>query len=88
MTSQRIQFQDGKDTITVITELQPNGEFSAIDDGTYDGPGSAMGFGLTQLAAIFDLFGKLPRAASEREEYDHQAARFDHARDHAKHGVI
>jgi hypothetical protein len=35
--------------------LQPNGEHTAIDDDTYDGEGSPMGWGATPEAAIEDL---------------------------------
>lgn len=45
--------------IHVATELQPNGEYTAIDDDSYDGPGSAMGRGKTELEAIADLRDQL-----------------------------
>jgi len=41
--------------MNIRTTLQPNGEHSAIDDDTYDGEGSAMGWGATPEAAIEDL---------------------------------
>lgn len=89
-------FADGEETIRVrVTEHYRN-EFTAVDDATYDCDcdergffsTSPVGYGDTQLSAIADLFEKLPRAASEREERDHQAARFDHARDLRKHEAM
>ena len=47
------------DGLTVRTELQPNGEFSAIDDLTYAGEGSPMGWGHTRLGAIVDLLDQM-----------------------------
>jgi len=35
--------------------LQPNGEYTAIDDDTYDGEGSLMGWGATEAEAVEDL---------------------------------
>jgi len=49
--------------MNIRTTLQPNGEYSAIDDDTYDGEGSAMGWGATPEAAIEDLKEQL----AERE---------------------
>ena len=97
MTSQRIQFQDGdskvfsfedgEETIRVrVTEHYRN-EFTAIDAENYDYD-SPVGYGDTQMSAITDLFEKLPRAASEREERNDQAARWDRNRDYAKHGAV
>ena len=37
------------------TKLQPNGEWTAIDDDSYDGEGSPMGWGATEQAAVDDL---------------------------------
>lgn len=87
MLTQLLSFQDGEETIRVKVEKLPNGEFSAIDNDNYDGPGSPMGLGFSQLSAIADLFEQLPRAASDREERDDRAARFDRAHDLRKHEV-
>jgi hypothetical protein len=51
-----------KQTLHIITELQPNGEYTAICDETYDGPESQMGFGDTRLEAIADLCEQLVKA--------------------------
>ncbi len=37
------------------TTLQPNGEWTAIDDNSYDGEGSPMGWGATEQIAVDDL---------------------------------
>lgn len=37
------------------TERLPNGEWRAIDDNTYDGPGSIVGIGDTEDEAVDDL---------------------------------
>lgn len=79
-------FADGEFTIVVRTEEQPNGEFTAIDHDNYDA-GSAVGWGFSTIGAIADLFEKLPRAASDREDFDRNAAVFDHARDLKKNWV-
>lgn len=76
---------DGEFGINVKTEKLPNGEYAAIDADNYDGPGSPMGLGFSLLSAIADLFEQLPRAASEREERDDRAVRFDRAREYLKH---
>jgi hypothetical protein len=86
MSKQLHRFEDGDETIVVQTTLQPNGEYAAIDHENYDYD-SPVGYGLSTIGAIADLFEKLPRAASDREERDYQAARFDHARDLRKHQV-
>ncbi len=39
----------------VRTTLQPNGEYTAIDDDTNDGEGSLQGWGKTEAEAIEDL---------------------------------
>lgn len=84
-TGQQIhRFEDGDETVVVRTTKQPNGEYTAIDHENYDYD-SPVGWGHTTLAAIADLFEKMPRAASEREERDMMAARFDHQRDLRKH---
>jgi hypothetical protein len=86
MADKVFSFEDGEETIRIrVTEHYRN-EFTAIDAENYDYD-SPVGYGDTQLSAIADLFEKLPRAASEREECDHQVARFDHARDLRKHEV-
>ena len=95
MQSQLHHFQDGDETITVRTTLQPNGEYTAVDDSTYDCDcdqdgffsTSPIGWGFSTIGAIADLFEKMPRAASDRAERDDRAAHFDHARDLRKHGV-
>jgi hypothetical protein len=85
MTAKELSFEDGDETIRVrVTEHYRN-EFTAIDADNYDYD-SPVGYGDTELSAIADLFEKMPRAASEREARDYQAERWDHARDHRKHG--
>lgn len=71
------------DEITIKTEKQPNGEFTAIDADNYD-LGSPVGWGFSEFSAIANLFEQLPRAESERE--DRLAAQRDHSRDLRKHG--
>lgn len=78
-----IRFEDGDETITVKTQELFSGEYLAWD---IDRPLLASGRGFSTIGAIASLFAKLPAAASEREERDDQAARFDHARDYLKHG--
>jgi hypothetical protein len=51
-----------KQSLHVVTELQPDGEYSAFADEFYDGPGSAIGFGKTRLEAIVDLRERLVEA--------------------------
>ncbi len=75
--SQIIKFEDGEETIVVCVLEYPNGEYSACE---LEVPQHPVGFGLSSIGAIADLFKKMPRAASEREEYNHQAARWDHER--------
>jgi hypothetical protein len=41
--------------MTITTERQPNGQWTAIDADSYDGPGSPVGWGATEAAAIADL---------------------------------
>jgi hypothetical protein len=77
-------FNDGDEVIVVRTTLQPNGEYTAIDHENYDYD-SPVGWGFSTIGAIADLFEKMPRANSEREERaDRQAQAFDHAQDHRK----
>jgi hypothetical protein len=40
----------------------PDSRYSAIDDDTYDGPGSPIGTGPTEAAAIADLLEQLEDA--------------------------
>jgi hypothetical protein len=75
------------DEITVSTSLQPNGEYSAIDAENYDYD-SPMGWGCTRFSAIADLFEKLPRAKSEREDRDALAAKWDHDRSLRNEGAV
>jgi hypothetical protein len=77
-------FQDGEITITVSTVSHSNGEYSAIDADNYD---STVGWGFSTIGAIADLFERMPRAASDREERDDRSARFDRAQDHRKNWV-
>ena len=77
--SQILKFEDGDETIVVCVLEYPNGEYSACEL-INEVPQHPVGFGLSSIGAIADLFKKMPRAASEREEYNHQAARWDHAR--------
>ena len=42
-----------------VTERLPNGEWSAIDDDSYDGPGSPMGRGKTGHEAVVDLMDQI-----------------------------
>ena len=76
-------FDDGDEVIAVRTTKQPNGEYTAIDHENYDYD-SPVGWGVSEIGAIADLFEKLPRANSEREERNDLAARFDHAQDQRK----
>ncbi len=74
------------DEVTVKTECQPNGEYTAIDVDNYE-PGFPVGWGYSRFSAIADLFEQMPRAESEREERDRLADRFDHQQDHRKNWV-
>ena len=52
----------------IITDKQPNGEWTAIDEDTYDGAPDCphmMGWGDTEQEAIEDL----ERLFAERDEY-------------------
>lgn len=63
----------------VLTGLCPSGLYGAhIEEEP-----SIRGYGHTRLAAIANMAEKVP----EEEEVDHQAARFDRARDYIKHGA-
>lgn len=76
-------FEDGDETVTVRVREIPGSQYIAVCD---DAPGVA-GFGFSNIGAIADLFEKMPRAASEREERDALAAKWDHARDYRKHAA-
>lgn len=78
-----ISFEDGDETIKVRLTEDFVGNYWAVDSAN---PDLAIGFGLSSIGAVADLFEKLPRAASEREERDELAAKWDHARDIRKHG--
>lgn len=49
--------------IAFKTERLPNGEWSAIDDNTYDGPGSLYGLGNTEDEAVDDLIDQMMERA-------------------------
>jgi hypothetical protein len=51
------------DGITIETEQQPNGEFTAIDYENYEGDGP-MGWGRSRLEAIADLREQLRERVS------------------------
>lgn len=82
MTDHIHRFDDGDETITVRTRELPSGQYIAVDNECPD----VAGFGFSTIGAIANLFEKLPRAESDREERDDRAARFDRAQDHRKHG--
>lgn len=77
------RFQDGDETIVVRTRELPSRQHIAVCEEAPD----VAGFGFSIIGAIADLFEKMPRAASEREERDDLAAKWDHARDYRKHEV-
>lgn len=76
---QTFHFDDGDEQISVTTRELPDRSYIAVTGGA-----EVAGFGFSTIGAIADLFAKMPAAASEREERDEQAARFDHAQDHRK----
>jgi hypothetical protein len=78
-----ISFDDGDETVVVRLRELPGAQFIAVDNANPD----VAGFGLSSIGAIADLFEKMPRAASDREERDELAAKWDRARDYRKHGV-
>ena len=48
-------------------------DWSAVDDDTYDGPGSAIGTGPTERAAIEDLMEQLlERTEREADRHDYR----------------
>lgn len=77
------RFDDGDEVITVRTRELSDRTYIAVDNENPD----VAGFGFSIIGAIANLFEKMPRAASEREERDDLAARFDRAQDHRKHEV-
>lgn len=81
--TQTFHFDDGDEQISVKTIELADGTYCAFElpVATDMGP---IGFGFSTIGAVADLFVKMPAAASEREERDEQAARFDHAQDHRK----
>ena len=52
--------------MNIITERQPNGQWTAIDADSYDGPGSPMGWGVIEAAAIADLREQLALMESKQ----------------------
>jgi hypothetical protein len=76
------------DEMTVKTELHPSGQFSAVDNDTFD-PTSPVGWGCHRFAAIADLAEQMRERGLLSDEgaepADHQAAVFDHVRDLRKH---
>jgi hypothetical protein len=45
-------------TLTILIEKQPNGEYAAIDEANHD-LGSPVGYGKTKRAAIDDLIEQM-----------------------------
>jgi hypothetical protein len=76
--AQIFRFDDGDERIAVQTAEMGDGSYCAFQIEPMTGP---LGFGFSTIGAIADLFQKMPAAASEREERDEQAARFDHQQD-------
>lgn len=76
------RFEDGDEVIRVRLTEDFAGNYRAVD---IERPDLATGTGLSSIGAIANLFEKLPRAESEREERDELAAKWDHARDLRKH---
>jgi hypothetical protein len=77
--------------LTVKTELQPDGQYSAIDDSNFDA-GFPVGWGRDRFAAIADLTEQMRERDFLSDEgagpADHQAAAFDRARDLRKHRAV
>jgi len=48
--------------INIRTEQHYSNEWTAVDDNTYDGPGSPIGTGSTEEEAIADLLERLDAA--------------------------
>lgn len=82
-----ISFDDGDETIKVRLTEDFVGNYWAVDTAN---PDLAIGFGLSSIGAIADLFEKLPRAASEREDRaaDRIAFNRDRSRDERKVEVV
>lgn len=76
---QIFRFDDGDETVTVKTVEMSTGGYCAFDI-EHCRECDPVGIGASTIGAIADLFEKMPRAASEREERDHQADKWDHAR--------
>ena len=51
-----------------------NSDWSAVDDSTYDGPGSAIGWGATEAEAIADLLEQLEEREADKAEAAHTRA--------------
>jgi hypothetical protein len=49
-------------TLTILVERQPDGEYAAIDEADHD-LGSPVGYGKTKRAAIDDLIEKMDERA-------------------------
>lgn len=81
-------FEDGDESITVKTTKLSDGTYAAVEAENYD-MRAPLGFGFSTIGAIADLFEKMPRAKSEREDRaaDRQAWAFDRARDYRKETV-
>jgi hypothetical protein len=61
-------------------------DWCAVNDDTYDGEGCLIGYGEDEQAAIDDLLHLIDESGEvEPDEFDHQAARWDHQRDLRKH---
>lgn len=56
--------------MNIRTEQHYTNQWSAIDDDTYDGPGSPIGWGATEAAAVADLIAWLE--VYDREEDAHR----------------
>lgn len=70
-------FNDGD----VVTGMCPNGQYGAYRE---QDDGRVRGYGHSRYAAIADLVEAI--GGADEPEFDHQAARFDHAHDLRKHG--
>ena len=46
----------------IVGNTRHDGAWTAVDDDTYDGPGSLLGQGDTEQEAIEDLMGKMEMA--------------------------
>ncbi len=87
--SKIIPFRDGDETIRVrLTKHagKHTNHFFAIEEDNRELFNFPIGYGDTEMSAIADLFEKMPRAASEREERDRMADHWDHQRDLRKNG--